>query len=192
MSKPSVTYFNGRGRGETIRLTLAAAKVDFGDVRFEDITELKKTGKLPFGQVPLYEEGNLVLAQSATIVRHLGRKHGFYGSNDTEAALIDMIYDGGDDYYLSRYAAKTDEQKATFNTEMRPKWLAYFEALIKRNNNGSGFFVGNKLSIADICLFYVLEAENTDAFPCLKAFRERVAAVPGIADWLKRRPQTAW
>ena len=50
-----------------------------------------------FGQVPCFYDGDLELVQSGAIVRYLARKHDLYGSNTSEAALMDMVYDGQED-----------------------------------------------------------------------------------------------
>ena len=47
-----------------------------------------------FGQIPIFRDGDLELAQSGAILRYLARKHDLYGNNDQEAGLIDMIYEG--------------------------------------------------------------------------------------------------
>jgi len=192
MSKPVLSYFPGRGRAEVIRLTLAEAKVDYVDNRVPDISELKKSGKLAFEQVPLYEDGGLVLVQSATIARYVAKKYNLHGANNIESAKIDMVYDGITDFATGRFMAKSDEDKAKFNEQSRPKWLGFFENLLKSNANGAGFFIGNNLSLADIGMFNVMENEELTAFPTLKAHRERVGARPNIADWLKKRPVTQY
>jgi glutathione S-transferase len=192
MSKPILSYFAGRGRAEVVRLTLAEAKVDYVDNRLSDINDLKKTGKLAFEQVPLYEDGSLVLVQSATIARYVANKYGLHGANIGEGAQIDMLYDGLTDFAMARSSAKTDEEKAKFNEQGKPKWLGYFESILKRNANGMAFFVGDKISLADIAMYNVLENEDLNAFPLLKAHRERIAARPNIADWLKKRPVSPW
>jgi glutathione S-transferase len=187
MTAPTLTYFEGRGRAETCRLLLAEANVIYVDNRLKDITPLKTTGKLAFGQVPLYEDNGFVLVQSATINRYVAKKYGMFGANDVEAATIDMICEGFNDFAMARYQAKTDEEKAKFN-ETKTKWFGYFQDFLKRNNNGAGFFVGNNISLADIVLFNVFEHENLDAFAILKGLRDRIAARPKIATWVAKRP----
>ena len=75
-----------------MRLTLAQAGIAYDDVRVNDITDLKS--KLPFGQVPFYEEGDFKLSQSTTIARYIARQSGLYGKDAKEAAQIDLILDG--------------------------------------------------------------------------------------------------
>jgi len=203
LSKPRLTYFNGRGLGEFCRMVLAAANVDYEDRRVDDIKDLKS--QLNFGQVPLYETPDgLKLNQSGAIARFIAASHGLYGANVSESARIDMIVDGLGDvrakYFVHRAlpADQQDAAKAKFGTETLIEWLGYFERILSENNHGQGFFVGNKLSLADITFFVVSEAAktwNADAFknfPLLAGLCDRVAANANIAAWLKKRPVSAW
>jgi hypothetical protein len=70
---------------------------------------------------------------------------GLYGKNEWEGAQADMIVYGVDDLNSARSAAKTDDQKAAFQNETLPKWLGCFEKLLKNNNDGKGFFVGENV-----------------------------------------------
>jgi len=97
--------FAGRGLAEIVRLTLAQAGVAYDDVRVDDISSLK--GKLPFGQVPFYEEGDFQLSQSITIARYIARQSGLYGKDAKEAAQIDLILDGLGDVRSKAYALRS-------------------------------------------------------------------------------------
>lgn len=69
MSKPTLHYFPLRGRGEVIRLALSAAGVDF-DEKLVDYAAMKSDLKsYPFGQCPAFDDGDLRLVQSNTILR---------------------------------------------------------------------------------------------------------------------------
>ena len=51
----------------------------------------------PFGQAPVLHDGDLVVAQSDAILRHIGRKHDMYGADLAEAAIVDMVLLGVED-----------------------------------------------------------------------------------------------
>lgn len=55
------------------------------------------TAQWPFGQAPAFQDGDLIVAQSDAILRHVGRKFDLYGSSLAEAALIDMVLLGVED-----------------------------------------------------------------------------------------------
>ena len=53
-----------------------------------------QAGKLPFGQLPVLEvEEGVYIAQSAAIMRYIGKKTGLYPSDAVKAALVDSIID---------------------------------------------------------------------------------------------------
>jgi len=200
--KPVLTYFNARGRAELSRLILKEAGVDFTDVRIASLDDLKKQGKLAFDQVPLLEVDGFQMVQSISIGRYLARKYGLYGNSAQEAALADMVVDGVLDLATHRRNAKTDEEKNSFEKEILPKWLGFFENLLKKQQaaNGPGsklFFVGNHLTYADLAVFnslwniQVAIANCLDKFQLLAEFKAQIEARPKIAKWLKERPATA-
>uniref|UniRef100_UPI00398E53D7 glutathione S-transferase P-like n=1 Tax=Pristiophorus japonicus TaxID=55135 RepID=UPI00398E53D7 len=95
----TITYFQVRGRCSAMRMLLA----DQGQTWKEEVVTMDEWSKgtlkksCVFGQLPKFQDGDFVLVQSNAILRHLGRKHGLYGKDDKEAALIDMVNDGVED-----------------------------------------------------------------------------------------------
>lgn len=86
------------------------------------------------------------------MARYLARLYGFNGANDKEAILIDMVYEGSQDFLtnLVKVFVAPDETAKAAETEklvkeVEPKWFGYFEKLLAKNNGGSGFFVGDKV-----------------------------------------------
>ena len=69
----TLTYFPIRGRVEASRLALEYAGADYVTkvVSFEQMPEIKSS--LPYGQLPLYEDEQVRIAQSNAILRHVGR-----------------------------------------------------------------------------------------------------------------------
>jgi len=193
--KPVLTYFNGRGRAEVARLIFAEAKAEYVDNRVGDHTPLQASGKLPFNQLPVLEHNGVVLAQSMAIARYLAKLYGLYGNSALEGALADMIVDGVADLSGARNAAKTDDEKAKFEKEILPKWLGYFENLLKKNDS-NGFFVGHNITYADIVFFNAIDntvrlyPHATDSFPLVKAHYAQIGSRPNIAKWVKSRPET--
>jgi len=185
-----LTYFNVRGRGEAMRYILKDNDIAHEErwVAFGDWPALKST--LLYGQLPVMDFGDgLVLSQSVAIIRHMARENGLYGSNSKEQALIDQLADGEADLrekYIKMIYTNYDDGKAGFLKEL-PNSLTVFEGLLKSNNGGTGFFVGNKISWADYRMFdlldnlLVLSSDCLDSFPLLKAFHCRIASRPKLA-----------
>jgi glutathione S-transferase len=126
------------------------------------------TGKLAFGQVPLYEEPGLTLTQSSAIVRHLAKKHGYHGTNAHEEALVDQNFEGVVDLLNALRAVyqaseeKKAEVKEKLAKETLPTKLGFFNKLAEKNGD-NGFLVGSKLSYADVGLYFILQFLFTKA-----------------------------
>jgi len=202
-AKPKLTYFNGRGRAEIARLLLAEAKIAYDDIRVEGKDWPAIKDKQPFQQLPSLQVGSALFAQSNAIERYVARVGKLYGANELEAAAIDQVVEGIADT-LVKYRATRDEKDAKVKAEKQetylkedfPKWAGFLEALLKSNNGGAGYFVGNGVTYADIGFyanfFGLLEAHPTALknFPLLAALYKRVAERPNIAAWVAARPNT--
>merc|ERR1711957_845874 len=91
-------YFDIKGKGEPIRLFCAYAGLELDDYRFssrQEFAEMKESGKLAFGQVPLLEVdgGTHMLVQSGAILRYLAKLSGLYPDDPIVAAKIDAALD---------------------------------------------------------------------------------------------------
>jgi len=211
LAKPRLTYFSSRGLTESIRVLLADIGVDYEDAGVgtftpagqpEGFKTLIASGKLPFDQLPIWEEpSGLLISQSQAIVRHIARTHGYAGDNATEAAFVDQAHEGVIDVQQrvsiqarAYRTATADAQKAEAKENAIKdinKALNKFENLLHKNHDGKGFIASNKISYADIALYYFLEAggENglvkLDAHPLLHAYKERIENRPHIAQYRK-------
>ncbi|KAJ6650379.1 hypothetical protein lerEdw1_010667 [Lerista edwardsae] len=87
--KPKLTYFNGRGRMESVRWLLASAGQEFEETFVEtreQYLKLIKDGKLLFDQIPLVEMDGLKLVQTKAILNYLAGKYNLYGKDLKERA----------------------------------------------------------------------------------------------------------
>lgn len=164
-----LTYFDGPGRAEVIRLTLAAGGVAFEDKRFasgEEFAAMKPS--LPFGQVPILEVDGEVFSQSQGILRLAGRLSGLYPEDAKAAARVDMVTESCVD--VANGFAKIlfgplegDEKKAALvehGKKVLPGFFAAIEARIAANGSDSGFIVGDAITIADVAVFNLLDSMN--------------------------------
>src|SRR5215467_12475272 len=92
--KPTITAFAAspdRGQGLARDMPVRWALDEVGqpyDVRLVSFSEMKEPahGALqPFGQIPTYEEGDLVLFESEAIVFHIAERHAGLLSDDANA-----------------------------------------------------------------------------------------------------------
>jgi len=214
-----ICYFNGRGRGETARLVLAASGKKFDNLVIEDEGDnknwpgtLKET--MPFGQVPAlkikYADGKeFTLAQSLAIVRYLSRKFNLMGSTPEDAGVIDSLLQQIEDFRSPASSAFWDsspskeEKLSKFVKENLPKQLAVFSKFIEKNSPKKEFLFKDTFSVADISLYrevsemrdskaFVGAAEEIAKFPLITALLARVEALPNIAAYLKTRKSSEW
>jgi len=199
-----LTYFNGRGRAETMRQLFALAGVDYEDHRVErDQWPALKPGT-PFGQMPLLEVDGVTLCQSHSCARYLARKFNLAGKTELEQAQADMIVDCLDDsvkpiysFFFEKDEAKKEECKKNFREEQLPVSLGHLENILKSNNGGDGYFVGKELTWADLTFINTIDwaamylsADLLASYPKMKALKERVEKLPKVAAWIAKRPKT--
>jgi molybdenum cofactor biosynthesis enzyme len=103
--KLKLYYFDIAGKGECIRLACAYGGIHLEDVRIpidnrETFEQLKKEGKLPFGQLPAVElPDGTILAQTAAIMRYVGKISGLYPVCPVAAAKVDAAIDAESDLF---------------------------------------------------------------------------------------------
>jgi glutathione S-transferase len=199
---PLLTYFDVRGRAEIVRLILEETATPYRERRV-DVAEwptLKPT--LLFGQLPTYEDGDLLIVQNHAICRYLARKHDLQGADErehircdiVEEAFVDTLNSLGRLYWDPDFPRKRGEYEAT----TLPDLLAKLQKLFEQNKGGTGFWVGDRLSLADFVAWHYLDyvrplsPRMLDRFPRLGAFKLRFERRPRIDAYLnsERRPKT--
>ena len=207
-----------QGRGEFVRLALEQAGVAYDDVARRGRTGMAallrgladaRNPRLPFAP-PYLRAGKRVIGQTANILLFLGARHGLAPKDEagrlwahqlqlTIADFVGEVHDthhpvGGSLYYedqkleAKRYARQ-------FREERMPKFLGYFERVLKLNPHGGRWLVGARLSYVDLSMFQVMKgleyafpnamAHGRRRYPLLRALTERVAAQPHIAAYLE-------
>jgi glutathione S-transferase len=199
---PLLTYFDVRGRAEVVRLILEETGTAYREkrVQMDEWPSLKP--KLPFGQLPTYEEGDLFILHSHAIYRHLARVHNLYGRNEREHVCCDLVEETfvdaqtnvGGFFWHPDFATKRDEYERT----ALPDLLGKLQRLLEQNDRGNGYWVGDNLTYVDFCAWHLLDyvrpfsQKTLDRFEKLNAFKQRIEARPRIAAYLRsdRRPKT--
>jgi glutathione S-transferase len=214
-------YWPGiQGRGEFVRLALEEADADYVDV-----ARLPKHGMAalmrylegrsiehpPFA-TPFLKTGNLVIAQTANILLFLGPRLGLvpkgeairFWTHQLQLTIADWVAEVHDTHHPISGGLYYQEQKreakrraANFRTERLPKFLDYFEGVLKRG--GRDYVLGQSVSYVDLSLFQMI-AGLRYAFPHamemverkhqrLAALHDRISARRRIAAYLssKRR-----
>ena len=197
-----LVYFNVMGRAEAARLLFAYKGVKYEDYRFTDGQFATVKNTLAFGQVPVLVVDGKPLSQSQAINRYLGRSFGMAGINDWESAQCDMYVDGVNDALngLVPWFREQDPEKKkqllhdVVESTLKP-CIARYEGFLAAN--GTGHFVGNTLTWADVVIFGAFsmwQAMNpalTTGHTHVQKFLHDVAAIPNIKHWLETRPKTS-
>jgi glutathione S-transferase len=184
-------YWPGiQGRGEYIRLALEEAGARYIDVarmpqkqgggEAAILRLLEDTGleRPPFA-VPCLKAGKQLIAQTANILLFLGPRLGLaprdaagkIWTHQLQLTLSDFVVEihdthhplGGDLYYEEQKSAAR-RRAQQFLAERLPKFLDYFEGVLKRNTQRGDWMVGPRLTYADLSMAQVL-AGLRYAFP---------------------------
>jgi len=199
-------YFNLQARGELIRLILAAGGRSYQDIRFELNQWPEYKPKMILGQCPVLElSDGTQIPQSLTIARYVARETGLAGSNNTESAKIDAVVDTQNEvnelYYNKVFYEKDQTKKAEelerFLNETLVKHVEKLGKLKKAYSQDEKYFVGKKLSWADLFVFQSIEA-LFNVMPQVKGkfgeqFQPLLDAVMGdenLKKYLNARPTT--
>lgn len=203
MAALKYTYFNVRGRGETVRLCLAAAGMKYEEKRIEFAEWPALKPKMPWGTLPVLEVNGKALGQSMTIARYVAREGGLVGKNSLEQGFVEEIVDTVTDFREKmvglNFAPEAEKAQVLkdFTEKTIPSILPNLERVAAANKEKPGVFVGSKITLADIHFFGVVEILVSgkiptllSAYPSLKKIYDGVAAHPKIAEYLKKRPAT--
>ncbi|GMS98980.1 hypothetical protein PENTCL1PPCAC_21155, partial [Pristionchus entomophagus] len=193
-----LTYFDLRGRAESIRQVFAYAGVPFEDVRIERVRWPQIKPHTPFGQLPLLEVDGEPIAQSAAILRFLGKQFELTGKTLLEEAKLDMIVDQINDftadikeYMMVALGFAQGDKEALLKDVFLPNRDKHM-ALIAKNITGD--FILGHITWADIHLANSLESllskipDVLDGHPALKAYVHRVHSTPRLKAHLTTRP----
>lgn len=162
---------------------------------------------LPFAP-PYLKAGDLVIGQTANILLFLGRHHrlaprdeaGWLWTHQLQLTIADLVAEAHDTHHPISVGEYYEHQKpaaakrtAAFRKSRMPRFLGYFEEVLDRA--GSDWVNGKQPSYADLSLFQVVEGlryafprwmhKHEQDYPKLISLRDRVAALPRIAAYLK-------
>jgi glutathione S-transferase len=209
-----------QGRGEFIRLALEEAGADYVDVgRLPEaegggrpgivrVLETAADGRTPFAP-PILKAGNLLVSQTANILQYLGPRLGLVPkaeavrlwAHQLQLTIADFLVEAHDTHHPIAKSLYYEDQKpealrraADFRKLRLPKFLGYFEGVLKANPGGERFAIGKSLTYVDLSLFQVMAgldyafprtlARIAPDHPRLVALRERIAERPRIAAYL--------
>ena len=210
-----------QGRGEYIRLALEEGAADYVDVArlpesegggraaVSRLLEEAGDGRTPFAP-PILRAGKLLVSQTANILQYLGPRLGLapkaeadrLWAHQLQLTLTDLVVEAHDTHHPIAKSLYYEEQKAEalrrsgdFRALRLPKFLGYFERVLKANPAGDDYLVGKSLSYVDLSMFQVVSglayafpramAHAQSGCPRLTALHQRVQERPRTAAYLK-------
>ncbi len=202
-----------QGRGEFVRLALEDAGANYVDVARERGTAgmmaMMGGGTIatpPFAP-PFLKAGKLVIGQTANILFYLGSRHGLAPKAEAgrlwlhqlQLTITDLVVEIHDTHhplgptlYYEDQRAPAKKRAAEFWAERVPKYLGYFETLLRQRKQA--YINGRKVTYVDLSLFQIIAGlryafpKHMNAYehsiPALVALHDRVAARPNIEAYL--------
>ncbi|MBS0451729.1 MAG: glutathione S-transferase [Proteobacteria bacterium] len=202
MAEYELHYWTGiQGRGEFVRLALEAAGAAYIDVAREPeaqgggdralMRRLRHTSNpTPSFAPPFLVHGDFTIGQTAAILIYLGPRLGLVGKTEREVlwthqlqlTIADMVAEAHDTHHPVSVSLYYEDQKDAalqkakdFCEQRIPKFLAWFEQVLERNDAPGTHLAGGRLSYADLSLFQLVEGLHY-AFP--KATARALAKAP--------------
>ncbi len=215
-------YWPGiQGRGEFVRLALEEAGAAYIDIArmppkkgmgmsaMMPLMEGKKIER-PMFAPPFLKHGKILVGQTANILHYLGPRlslapkdeAGKLWAHQLQLTIADLVSEVHDThhplatnlYYEDQKAAAV-KRSADFRKNRIPKFLGYFEQVLKTNPKRGQYMVGARLSYVDLSIFQIIEGLRY-AFPrtmrrqekdCqgLVELRDSIAERPNIAAYLQ-------
>ncbi|HKJ94812.1 MAG TPA: glutathione S-transferase [Gammaproteobacteria bacterium] len=197
------------GRGEFIRLALEEAGADYVDVAREaggldavaGYLEGETTQRPPFAP-PFLKAGDILVSHVANILQFLGPRLGLvpadeatrYWAHGLQLTITDFTLEVHDTHhplgpslYYEDQKAEALRRSAAFIEDRLPKFLGYFERILRANTTGREHLVGDTLSYVDLSLYHMV-AGLRYAFPAaLAAVGPDVPRVIALADHVAER-----
>ena len=203
-----------QGRGEFIRLALEDAGADYVDVArrprgaatLERLLRSRSVARAPFA-APFLRAGKQVIGQTANILLFLGPRLRLAPKREThrlwvhqlQLTIADWLGEAHDTHHPVAGSLHYEQQKheakrraANFIGERLPKFLDYFETVLRRNPGG--YLLGKRVCYADLSLFQMVEglryafpramARLERGYPRVMALHDRAALRPRLATYL--------
>ncbi|MGD9766834.1 MAG: glutathione S-transferase [Pseudolabrys sp.] len=196
-----------QGRGEFVRLALEEAGADYVDVArgrggVAKLQRLMRRGDHPAFAPPFLKAGRIMVAQTAAILLYFGEREGLAPRaaaqrlwvHQLQLTIADMVAEVHDTHHPIASSLYYEDQRREaarrsrhFVAERVPKFLGYFESILRR----APYLAGRSVSYADLSLFQMM-AGLDHAFPrSAKRWRRKFVRCAALAERVADRPRIA-
>jgi glutathione S-transferase len=205
-----------QGRGEFVRLALEDAGANYVDVARKPkgmaammrLLESPAVKRAPFAP-PFLRAGKLVIAQTANILLYLGPRlnlvptseAGRFWVHQLQLTIADWVGEAHDAHHPIGGSLYYEDQKrearrraADFTAERLPKFLGYFEQVLRRNGKETNYLVSRSVSYVDLSMFQMIAGlryafprtmkKVESKYPRIVALHERIAVRPRLSAYL--------
>ena len=155
---------------------------------------------------PFLKAGKLLISQTANILQFLAPRLGLVPKNETtrlwanqlQLTIADWLYETGQTHhpianvlYYEEQSAEGKKRGAHFASTRIPKFLGYFERILKVNIKSGDFLLGKRAAYVDLSLFQMIEGLRY-AFPkTMERLEPHHPLVIALHDRIKARPRIA-
>jgi len=197
--RPTLTYFDMRGRAEAIRLFFTDQGIAFMDRRIRSADSwqaLKRT--LALGRLPYYSDPLVNLTESQAILRYLGRSTGMMPADPVAQAPYDQAQEAlsaaQEELWQFAWQQEYQSDPNLFANSQLSRSLRALERLFL--TCPGDYWLGTEVSHADYLAYAYLDelraffASTLASFEVLALFHERFDARPRLRAYLdsRRRP----
>lgn len=204
-----------QGRGEFVRLALEFCGAEYDDVARHEGEELlvrdmgkRRVNTPPFAP-PYLKAGKLVIAQTANILQFLSTRHriapasraGQIWTNQLQLTIADLVAEVHDTHHPIASGLYFEDQRAAakrrshdFIKNRMPKFLGYFERILRQRGGKNAWLTGTQASYADLSTFQVVDglrfampkaaARELKRCPHLVSLHRRILNLPRISAYL--------
>lgn len=160
----------------------------------------------PSFAVPLLKAGDLYISQTANILMYLGIHHGLAPADEAgrlwahqlQLTITDWIVEihdthhplGPTEYYQDQ-KQEAHKRTASFLKHRLPKYMGYFETVLKQNPSGEQFLVGSALTYPDLSLFQIIEGLRYALPRNQSRIETKYPKVIDLHDRMLKRPRIA-
>jgi glutathione S-transferase len=205
-----------QGRGEFVRLALEEGGAEYVDVArvakrgggipaLMRFLERRSVEYRPFAP-PFLKAGRLVIAQTANILLFLGPQLGLAPKEEAsrlwahqlQLTIADWVGEVHDTHHPISSGLYYEDQKreakrraGDFRNERLPKFMGYFEDILKTNRKSSLALVGKAVSYVDLSMFQMI-AGLRYAFPrAMAKLESKHQRLIALHDQISQRPRIA-